>query len=383
MLYEADHISYQLANLHLEGNIIPHAWYKKISFKNGKPYLNACVILSEILYWYRPVILKDERGNIVLKKKYRSDLLQKSYEEFENLIGLSKTQCRDALVHLEELNLVKRVFRNLNIDGRIINDVMYIQIFPDEIKELTHIPTSQSTPPFDRNEGGLISSQPPSSPEITTNTEITTKITQRKEREEAKPPPPPHPLPKKTKKEKPEKKSYRENISLTEGEYQKLLDQYGQQKLDWMLDHLEAKKGANGYAYNSDYHVLLPANWVNKAYTEQVQKGKIELLPPDSEKSKKNKSLCEHAEAKLQHRFSSNCFFNAGPASAILRYDQKDFKKEYDYQAFEPKDLKEILLKDLEICFPGGREILLGQNKMKTGRLLNQLAEKFKFAEAK
>jgi hypothetical protein len=50
-----------IGEINFRGNTIPHYWYNHLTFKNGKPNLNAIVILSEIVYWYRPTSNKDEK----------------------------------------------------------------------------------------------------------------------------------------------------------------------------------------------------------------------------------------------------------------------------------------------------------------------------------
>ncbi len=69
--------------IRITGNVIPESWYKEILRDNGKPYLLAIILLSEIVYWYRPTEDRDESSGCVvgLSKKFRGDLLQKSYEE--------------------------------------------------------------------------------------------------------------------------------------------------------------------------------------------------------------------------------------------------------------------------------------------------------------
>lgn len=173
MLYEIDDTSSKFANLHLEGNIIPHTWLKIIVSPQGKPDMNACLILSEIVYWYRPVVLKDhDSGQIILKKKYKADLLQKSYGDFENTLGLSKKQSREALIRLQEMGLVKRIFRDIEVNGMKISNVLFIQVFPLKIKEITDL-----TPSFPVGNDPIPKREPPSSAEGNTNTKITTEIT--------------------------------------------------------------------------------------------------------------------------------------------------------------------------------------------------------------
>ena len=69
--------------MYFSGNIIPTTWYKTIVRGNQKPYLNAIIILSDVVYWYRPTEVRDEQSGQVegFKKKFRNDLLQRSYQQ--------------------------------------------------------------------------------------------------------------------------------------------------------------------------------------------------------------------------------------------------------------------------------------------------------------
>ena len=62
----------------MSGNITPMEWYKTIVRENGKPYLLAITILSDIVYWFRPTEVRDERTGQVVgwRKKFSGDLLQ-------------------------------------------------------------------------------------------------------------------------------------------------------------------------------------------------------------------------------------------------------------------------------------------------------------------
>ena len=48
-----------MGSLNITGNIIPTIWYRTILRENGKPYLLAIAILADIVYWYRPVEVRD------------------------------------------------------------------------------------------------------------------------------------------------------------------------------------------------------------------------------------------------------------------------------------------------------------------------------------
>ena len=78
--------------IRISGNIIPQSWYKEILRDNGKPYLLAVTLLADIVYWYRPVEDRDESSGYVigLRKRFRGDLLQKTYDEYVGCVHGSK-----------------------------------------------------------------------------------------------------------------------------------------------------------------------------------------------------------------------------------------------------------------------------------------------------
>jgi hypothetical protein len=81
----------------------------------------------------------------------------------------------------------------------------------------------------------------------------------------------------------PDKKSYRENVHLSEEEHEKLMKDYGKEKLEKMLDLLDAYKGSTGKKYKSDYHTLLPAAWVSKRVVEEDVKSKRKFAPESND----------------------------------------------------------------------------------------------------
>ena len=97
-----------IGSLNFEGNIIPIEWFNHIKLTNNKPDLISIIILSDILYWYRPTTLRDESSGRIsgYKKKFKSDLLQKSYQDLEELFGLSRDQIKDSLQRLEKQGLM-------------------------------------------------------------------------------------------------------------------------------------------------------------------------------------------------------------------------------------------------------------------------------------
>jgi len=130
----------EIGKLNIEGNIVPIEWFKVITYDNGKPDTNAILILSDIVYWYRPSVIRDEStGSFIgYKKKFHEDILRRSYSDYESLFGLSKKQIRDCLIRLEELGLIRREFRTIETGIGAQNNVMYIRIFPKVLLELTY-----------------------------------------------------------------------------------------------------------------------------------------------------------------------------------------------------------------------------------------------------
>jgi len=128
-----------IGSLNFEGNITPIEWFSYIRLPNNKPDLVSIILLSDIVYWYRPTTLRDEHSGKITsyKKKFKSDLLQKSYNDLEELFGLTKDQIKKSLQRLEQLNLIKRVFRHITSQGSSLANVMFIQIFPEQISKIT------------------------------------------------------------------------------------------------------------------------------------------------------------------------------------------------------------------------------------------------------
>lgn len=164
----------QIGQMHLEGNVIPHKWYDHIRLENGKPDLLGIVLLAEIIYWHRPTHIRDEAtGNIkAVKKKFKADLLQRNYDSFADQFGFTKRQIQDAMTRLEKIGAVKRHFRTVTVSNVRLNNVLFLELFPDTIHKFTfgdpyHVKTGQvshfNVPPITAERG--------------TNTEITTKIT--------------------------------------------------------------------------------------------------------------------------------------------------------------------------------------------------------------
>ena len=131
-----------LAEMSISGNVTPVNWYKTILRENGKPYLLAICVLSEIVYWYRPVEVRDEHSGMTIgyRKKFREDLLQKTYNDFAEQFGESRRSVKAAFDRLEEIGVIRREFRNIETNsGMVLNNVMYIDLCVDRLYTCTYL----------------------------------------------------------------------------------------------------------------------------------------------------------------------------------------------------------------------------------------------------
>lgn len=129
-----------MGSINISGNIIPAVWYRTITKENGKPYLLAIVILADIVYWYRPSEVRDQGTGHILgwKKKFLDDLLRQSYQYYADLFGKSKKTIKTAMDKLEKLQVIRREFRTVSYgDGLVCNNVMYVELKPDILYQLT------------------------------------------------------------------------------------------------------------------------------------------------------------------------------------------------------------------------------------------------------
>ena len=129
-----------MASIQFTGNVIPQIWYKQIVRDNGKPHLLAISILADIVYWYRPTEIRDSGTGSFLgfKKKFKGDLLQRSYQQFADMFGESKRTVTEAVVRLESLGIIKRIFKTIDVGGMLYNNVLFIQLNPNKLYDITY-----------------------------------------------------------------------------------------------------------------------------------------------------------------------------------------------------------------------------------------------------
>ena len=171
----------KVGKMSFSGNVIPEVWYKTIVSSNGRVNLLAINILAEIVYWYRPMEIRDEMtGDVTWKKKFADDdYLQRNYTKICEKYNVSTKQAREALIVLETLGVVKRHFRTIQTEMGKIPNVMYIELIPDVLYKLTYPEpkdeNEKTSSPSD--EEVFTKKETCPSPEVMTNTKNTTETT--------------------------------------------------------------------------------------------------------------------------------------------------------------------------------------------------------------
>lgn len=72
-----------------------------------------------------------------MKKKFKDDYLQRSYAQMAETFGLSKRQVTEAVKALEEMGIIKRIFKTISVRGQTLNNVLFIKLIPKRLYEVT------------------------------------------------------------------------------------------------------------------------------------------------------------------------------------------------------------------------------------------------------
>lgn len=162
--------------INISGNVTPQIWYSTITRPNGKPYLLAITLLSDIVYWYRPVEERDEQSGKVIgwKKRFSGQMLQKTYQQYADLYGESKRSIKAALDRLEELGVIRKEFRDVKYEnGMEAYNLMFIALNADVLYRLTY-PEAQNTSDTARTDGDVIDGKKAEAPRDKEKTELNT-----------------------------------------------------------------------------------------------------------------------------------------------------------------------------------------------------------------
>jgi hypothetical protein len=202
LFYRGKIMAYPIANqdviselVHLEEHYqnftaIPNSWYPHLLDAKGQVHSDALLILAEIVNWYRliPVYDRSTKKITGYQKKFKLDLLQKGYKDFEAKFGFSKEKSRRILDFLIQKKFLYKEQRTLRSGSLVLANVMFIGIHVENIKQMNNAspkkdcvvyhflpgkvnPSHENTPPLVTNllGGGTKN--------LTTYTEITPEIT--------------------------------------------------------------------------------------------------------------------------------------------------------------------------------------------------------------
>lgn len=252
-----------VGRISITGNIIPQIWYKTITHPSGKPYLEAIVILSDIVYWYRPTEVRDERTGEVIayRKRFKADLLQRSYADLAQQFGISKREATNAVVALEKIGVVRRCLRTIDVNGTKMANVLFLELVPKALLALT---CGEVTPITFKSDTSHVQKGDLSRSEVTpltfkseTNTENTTEnTTETSTRDRATVTAPA--------KAAPEKKGTYGcygNVKLSDTDLSKLKAEF---PADWQerIDRLSTYMDSSGKSYKN--HLATIRNWARR-----------------------------------------------------------------------------------------------------------------------
>ena len=129
-----------IGEISFEGNLVPQSWNHWLKVFNGGKTSGvipiASLILSDIVYWYRPTKVDDEKSGLVegYKAKFAADKLQRSYNAIAEQQAITKTQAKNAVKMLEDAGVITVEFRTIDVRGTKLGNVMFLEPVPAIVK---------------------------------------------------------------------------------------------------------------------------------------------------------------------------------------------------------------------------------------------------------
>lgn len=168
------HVVLEIGEIHLEGNITPHAWYRTplLRHPSGKANKVAIDILADLVYWYRPIVVRDDLTNLVLevRQKFKGDRFQIYYQRWADFFGYTHRQVKDGVAFLKQNGLITVELRTIEINGMRWGNVPFLEPVAARIREISrpaallqesengstpsHVATSEGGPHVVTSEGG-------------------------------------------------------------------------------------------------------------------------------------------------------------------------------------------------------------------------------------
>lgn len=127
--------------IHITGMVVPRTWIHNLRTAGGKPDIVAALVLSEVVFWYRPKVTKAAGGMPAYTVRFKADKLQKSYSQLADALGFTKRQCQEAVARLRTAGLVTVEQRTLRMrQGPVLTNVTFLEPVPEAIHKLNRMP---------------------------------------------------------------------------------------------------------------------------------------------------------------------------------------------------------------------------------------------------
>ena len=207
--------------------------------------------------------MRDERTGEVIayRKRFKADLLQRSYADLAQQFGISKREATNAVVALEKIGVVRRHLRTIDVNGTKMANVLFLELVPKALLALT---CGEVTPITFKSDTSHVQKGDLSRSEVTpltfkseTNTENTTEnTTETSTRDRATVTAPA--------KAAPEKKGTYGcygNVKLSDTDLSKLKAEF---PADWQerIDRLSTYMDSSGKSYKN--HLATIRNWARR-----------------------------------------------------------------------------------------------------------------------
>lgn len=131
----------EIGQMQITGNVVPISWLARITHKkSGNPHLLAVMLLSEIIYWHRPIEDRDEdtRQQLPARQKFAGDYWQSSYEQMAAQFGVEKRTLQEAAYRLKELGLIRIHLFSKEINGVTLYNLTHFEPVVEAVREITY-----------------------------------------------------------------------------------------------------------------------------------------------------------------------------------------------------------------------------------------------------
>lgn len=129
-------IVYKISTMKLRA--VEPTWYKTVVDEKGRTNILSVAILHDVFYWYTSDKVCGTDNVISCKNDYSDKYcVQRSYEQLEDMFNVSRKQVYTALLLLEKIGVIQRVFKSVDTEFGTIHNVMFLIINPEKLYEIS------------------------------------------------------------------------------------------------------------------------------------------------------------------------------------------------------------------------------------------------------